>query len=101
MPTVESSLARVLKALLSTGDVTLSEVEVLTAGYCPMRGLRLSVHSSVILDGTHGLAVRDACGIAIDDAIPADSPIRCGCRETYSEYLVDGCPLHDPKLNGD
>lgn len=68
MPTEESSLARALKALLSVGDVTIYPETEYTAGFLPVRGYRLVVNSSVVLDGEHARAVRDACGIAIDDS---------------------------------
>ncbi len=93
MPTEDFSLASVLRALLSVGDVTMREVSVCSP-YIKQRGYRLTVDSSVILDGDHARAIRDACGIAIDDGVPADGPMRCGCRETISEYLTDGCPIH-------
>jgi hypothetical protein len=93
MPTEESNLVRVLKALLSVGDVMIQETDIASLGNM-QRGYSLTVNSNVILDGQHARAVRDACGIAIDDGIPSDSPTRCGCRETYMEYLTDGCPLH-------
>ncbi len=93
MPSEDSSLARVLKALLSTGDVTMREVSVYGLSI-KQRGYRLTVDSSVILDGEHARVVRDACGIAIDDGVPSDSPMRCGCRQTISEYLMDDCPIH-------
>ncbi len=69
MPTEESSLARVLQALLSTGDVTMYQERVYTPGFRPIQGFRLVVNSSVVIDGSHALAVRDACGIAVDDSI--------------------------------
>jgi hypothetical protein len=90
-------LSQVLKALLSTGDVTLTEVDVFSPGV-KQRGFRLTVSSSVVLDGEHARAVRDDCGIAIvDDASPVpQSALDCTCRETMQEYiLTPGCPVHD------
>lgn len=94
MPTEDANLARVLKALLSVGDVKLEEVQVVF-----QTGYRLTANSSVVLDGEHARAVRDACKIAIiEDPANATDPTRCGCRETMQEYLVQGCELHDPNL---
>ena len=69
MPTEDSNLTRVLKALLSTGDVTIYPEPAWTPGFRQVRGYRLVVNSSVVLDGQHAQAVRDGCGIAIDDAV--------------------------------
>ena len=67
MPSEDHALAQALKALLSTGDVTMYQERVYAPGFRPIQGFRLVVNSSVVLDGSHALAVRDACGIAIDD----------------------------------
>lgn len=69
MPTEESSLSRVLNALLSTGDVTMYPEASWVPGFRKIRGYRLVVNSTVVLDSEHALAVRDACGIAIDDSV--------------------------------
>ncbi len=68
MPTQESNLARALQALLSVGDVTLTEVPQYGRGIKQM-GYQLSVNSHVILDAQHAMAIRDACKIAIDDGL--------------------------------
>ncbi len=59
MPTTESSLARVLRALLKTGEVTLDEDVVTYPGYRPQACYRLTVNTSIVLDGVHGGAVME------------------------------------------
>jgi len=60
MPTTESDLARVLRALLSTGEVTLDEATVANPGFRPQACYRLTVNTSIILDGQHGRSVMEA-----------------------------------------
>lgn len=57
MPTDDSNLARVLRALLSAGDVTIEAVE---AGGLGNRrtGYRLTVNSSVVVDAQHIQAIK-------------------------------------------
>lgn len=56
MPTDESNLARVLKALLSAGNVTLEETQVSSLGNV-QKAWFLSVDSAIILDHQHALSV--------------------------------------------
>ncbi len=54
----DESRVRVLAALLSVGDVSLVEEEVVSLGIV-QRGYRISVNSSVVLDGVHAESVRE------------------------------------------
>ena len=58
MAELAANRARVLAALLSVGDVSLEEVEVPSFGIT-QRGWRISVNSSVVLDGQHAESIRD------------------------------------------
>lgn len=58
MAELAANRARVLAALLSVGDVSLEEVEVPSLGHV-QRGWRISVSSSVVLDGQHAESIRD------------------------------------------
>lgn len=69
MPTQESDQVRVLQALLGAGDVTMYPEPVWEPGFRKVRGFRLVVNSSVVIDGQHAQTIRDACGIAIDDSV--------------------------------
>lgn len=59
MPTTESNLARVLLALLSTGEVYCEETEVHSLGHV-QKAYRLTMNSSVVLDCQHADAVMEA-----------------------------------------
>lgn len=56
MPTDDQNLVRVLKALLAAGVVTCDEVNVYSPGI-KQKGWRLTVDSSIIIDGQHAESV--------------------------------------------
>jgi len=64
MPTNDASQAAILRALLSvaqqTGGVTLEEVEL--REHLPwIKGFKLTLNTSVILDGQHARAIESYC----------------------------------------
>ena len=57
MPTEDRNQAEVLRALLSVGDVTCAEVDVVSLGHI-QRGYRLTVNASVVIDPQHEESIR-------------------------------------------
>lgn len=53
VPTDDRNLAEVLCALLAVGNVTLEEVPVMQ-----MRGYRLTVNASIVIDGEHEQSIQ-------------------------------------------